>query len=138
MIWQTIDIDGYWLATVVYVPLEQDMPAVAEAMVRLGCPQGDIGKTWHLMTQEWNKGYTWSNPSRRRSITLIGRAWNWGEFFNTVLHETKHLVDEITAAYDVMNYGEPPAYLQGFLGQRMAPAIRRIVCPCCGMEEWQL
>ena len=135
MIWQTIDVDGYWLATVIYVPLEQDMPAVAEAMVRLGCPQEDIGKTWHLMTQEWNKGYTWSNPSRRRSITLIGRAWNWGEFFNTVLHETKHLVDEITAAYDVMNYGEPPAYLQGFLGQRMAPAIRRIICPCCGMER---
>lgn len=135
MIWQTIDIDGYWLATVVYVPLEQDMPAVAEAMTRLGCPQEDIGKTWHLMTEEWNRGYTWSNPARRRSITLIGRAWNWEQFFNTVMHETKHLVDEITAAYDVMNYGEPPAYLQGFLGQRMAPAIRRIVCPCCGKEK---
>ena len=135
MIWQTIDIDGYWLATVVYVPLADDMPAVAEAMERLGCPQEDIGKTWHLMTQEWNRGYTWSNPARRRSITLIGRAWNWEEFFNTVMHETKHLVDEITAAYDVMNYGEPPAYLQGFLGQRMAPAIRRIVCPCCGKEK---
>lgn len=138
MIWQTIDIDGYWLATVVYVPLADDMPAVAEAMERLGCPQEDIGKTWHLMTQEWNRGYTWSNPARRRSITLIGRAWNWEEFFNTVMHETKHLVDEITAAYDVMNYGEPPAYLQGFLGQRMAPAIRRIVCPCCGKETSQL
>jgi hypothetical protein len=135
VIWQTIDIDGYWLATVVYVPLEQDMPAVAEAMTRLGCPQEDIGKTWHLMTEEWNRGYTWSNPARRRSITLIGRAWNWEQFFNTVMHETKHLVDEITAAYDVMNYGEPPAYLQGFLGQRMAPAIRRIVCPCCGKEK---
>ena len=133
--WQEIDIDGYWLATVVYVPTDRDMPQVAEALSRLGCPDGDIDKTWRLMTREWNKGYTWSNPARRQSITLIGRADSWEQFYNTVAHETKHLVDEITAAYNVMNYGEPPAYLQGFLGQKMAPVIRRIACPCCGFER---
>lgn len=135
MLWQLINLDGYWLATVIYVPQEDDMPAVADALADLGCPDDDIFRTWHDMTEGWNNGYTWSNPSRRRSITLIGRAWNWEQFFNTVMHETKHLVDEITAAYDIMNYGEPPAYLQGFIGQRMAPAIRRIVCPCCGKEK---
>lgn len=111
------------------------MPAIAEALANLGCPDGDIQKTWRLMTEEWNKGYTWSNPSRRRSITLIGRAKDWSQFFNTVLHETKHIVDEVTAAYDVMNYGEPPAYTQGEIGRQMAPMIRRIACPCCGMEK---
>ena len=135
MLWQTINLDGYWLATVVYCPQERDMPAIAEALANLGCPDGDIQKTWQLMTEEWNKGYTWSNHSRRRSITLIGRAKDWSQFFNTVLHETKHIVDEVTAAYDVMNYGEPPAYTQGEIGRQMAPMIRRIACPCCGMEK---
>ncbi len=135
MIWQTIDIDGYWLATVIYVPQHRDMPSVAEALSSLGCTDNDISNVWHLVTRQWNKGFTWSNPRRRRSITIIGRATDWPQFFNTILHETKHLVDEITAAYDVMNYGEPPAYLQGFLGQSMAPAIRRIVCPCCGYAK---
>lgn len=112
------------------------MPTVAEALDRLGCSQEDIDKNWRYMTEEWNKGYTYSNPYRRRSITLIGRATDWGQFFNTVLHETRHMVDEITAAYDVMNYGEPSAYTQGFIGQKMAPVIRRIACPCCGLERF--
>lgn len=135
MIWQTIDIDGWWIATVVYIPTERDMPTVAGALHRLGCPQEDIERTWRFMTDEWNKGFTWSNPIRKRSVTLIGRAKEWSQFFNTVTHEMKHLVDEITAVYDVENYGEPPAYLQGYLGEKMAPVIRRIACPCCGMEK---
>lgn len=135
MLWQTINLDGYWLATVIYVPTEKDMPVVAEALASLGCPDGDIQKTWLMMTEDWNNGYTWSNPSLRRSITLIGRAENWEEFFNTVLHETGHIRDEIMAAYNVMNYGEPPAYTQGEIGRQMAPMIRRIACPCCGMVK---
>ena len=134
MLWQTIDLDGYWLATVIYVPQDRDMPTVAEALSDLGCTDGEISETWRLMTEEWNRGYTWSNPHRRRSITLIGRATDWPQFFDTVMHETGHIRDEIMKAYDIMNYGEPPAYTQGEIGRQMAPMIRRIACPCCGKD----
>ena len=135
MLWQQIDLDGYWLATVIYVPQERDMPIVAEALERLGCPEKDIMDTWQAVTKEWNRGYTWSNPSRRRSITIIGRAEDWPQLFDTVLHETGHIRDEIMAAYDVMNYGEPPAYTQGEIGRQMAPMIKKLACPCCGAER---
>ena len=135
MIRQDINLDGYWLATIFYLPMERDMPTVAEALCRLGCPEEDIAKTWHYMTGEWNKGFTWSNPARRRSITIIGRALNWSEFYNTVNHETRHIVDEVIAAYHVLNYGEPPAYTQGEIARQMAPVIRRFACPCCGLEK---
>lgn len=135
MLWQEIDLDGYWLATVIYVPQERDMPIVAEALEKLGCPEKDIMDTWQAVTREWNKGYTWSNPSRRRSITIIGRAEDWPQLFDTVLHETGHIRDEIMAAYDVMNYGEPPAYTQGEIGRQMAPMIKKLACPCCGAER---
>lgn len=133
--WQQIDLDGYWLATVIYVPQERDMAVVAEALERLGCPEKDIMDTWQAVTREWNNGYTWSNPSRRRSITIIGRAEDWPQLFDTVLHETGHIRDEIMAAYDVMNYGEPPAYTQGEIGRQMAPMIKKLACPCCGAER---
>lgn len=133
--WQQIDLDGYWLATVIYVPQERDMPIVAEALEKLGCPEKDIRDTWQAVTREWNKGYTWSNPSRRRSITIIGRAEDWPQLFDTVLHETGHIRDEIMAAYNVMNYGEPPAYTQGEIGRQMAPMIKKLACPCCGAER---
>lgn len=133
--WQEIDLDGYWLATVIYVPQERDMAVVAEALERLGCPEKDIRDTWQAVTREWNRGYTWSNPCRRRSITIIGRAEDWPQLFDTVMHETGHIRDEIMAAYDVMNYGEPPAYTQGEIGRQMAPMIKKLACPCCGAER---
>lgn len=135
MVWQEIDIDGYWLATIVYIPSQRDLPSVAEALSSLGCPDSDINESLSMMTEEWNKGYTWSNPARRKSVTIIGRSSSWEQFFNTVHHETRHIVDEIMMAYDIMNYGEPPAYTQGEIGRQMAPVIRRIVCPCCGMTN---
>lgn len=135
MVWQEIDIDGYWLATVVYIPSQRDLPSVAEALSSLGCPDSDINESLSMMTEEWNKGYTWSNPARRKSVTIIGRSSSWEQLFNTVHHETRHIVDEIMMAYDIMNYGEPPAYTQGEIGRQMAPVIRRIVCPCCGMTN---
>jgi len=135
MLRQLINLDGHWLATVIYLPHESDMPSVAEALQRLGCPWQDISLTWHYMTREWNKGFTWSNPHKRSSVTVIGRATSWPQFFDTVLHETKHIVDEITAAYDIMNYGEPPAYTQGEIGRQMAPMIKRIACPRCGLVK---
>lgn len=135
MLWQQINLDGYWIATVIYVPQESDMSIVAEALSRLGCPDEDIRQVWHNMTKGWNNGYTWSNPRKKRSITIIGRSRDWPQLFDTVLHETGHIRDEIMNAYDIHNYGEPPAYTQGEIGRQMAPMIRRMACPCCGVTK---
>ena len=126
MFWQTIDIDGYWQVTAIYLPREEHMPMVAEALERIGCPWEDVEKTVWLLSNMWNKGATYSNMGRRRSVMVIGKATSWEQFFDTVLHEVKHVGDDIVMAYDVMNYGEPPAYLHGYIGRQMAPVIRQL------------
>lgn len=131
MIWQTIDIDGYWQVTVIYLPQPDELTKVAEAYERLGCLEEEVDSVLELMLQ-WNRGATYTNFRQRKSVVTIGRSTSWEQFFDTVLHETKHLVDDITAGYDIMNYGEPPAYLQGYIGRQMAPVIKRLACPCCG------
>ena len=136
MLRQEIDIDGWWLVTVIYLPQERDMERVAGALEAIGCPGKTIDEAVRLLRDERNKGVTFSNPYRRRSVTVIGRSTSWEEFFDTLLHEVGHVRDDIVFAYDVMNYGEPPAYLQGYIGKQMAPMVRRIACPCCGAEKW--
>ena len=69
MLRQLINLDGYWLATVIYIPQERDMPGVADALAELGCPDEDIQKTWRLMTEEWNKGYKSSGKKKFRKIS---------------------------------------------------------------------
>ena len=131
MIGQTIDIEGYWQVTVISLPQPDELMKVAEAYERLGCLQEEVDSVLELMLQ-WNRGATYTNFRQRKSVVAIGRSTSWEQFFDTVLHETKHLVDDITAGYDIMNYGEPPAYLQGYIGRQMAPVIKRLACPCCG------
>lgn len=135
MIRQEIDIDGYWLVTVIYLPQYEHIGMVAEAFRKLGCKESDIATICHLVGDEWNKGATFTNSARRRTVTVIGRSTSWKEFFNTVMHETKHIVDDIVMSYNMMNYGEPPAYLQGEIGRQMAPVIKRLSCPCCGLNH---
>ena len=135
MIRQEIDIDGYWLVTVIFLPQYEHIDMVAEAFRKLGCKESDIGTICQLVGDEWNKGATFTNAASRRTVTVIGRSTTWEQFFDTVLHETKHIVDDIVKSYDIMNYGEPPAYLQGYIGRQMAPVIRQLGCPCCGLSH---
>ena len=135
MIRQEIDIDGWWRLTVFYAPGDSDVREVTDAYRGLGCPESDIDTIRTDILPRLNKGSTFTSGYLRHSVTVIGRASSWDQFFDTVLHEVKHIVDDIVSWYGIMNYGEPPAYLQGEIGRMMAPAIRRIACPCCGTEK---
>lgn len=134
MIRQELDIDGWWRITVFYMPGPDDMPEVIGTYRGIGCPESDIEKISSLIPSQMNKGVTFSSGYLRHSVTIIGRATCWAEALNTILHETDHLVDDITWWYNVVRHGEPPAYLAGEIGRQIAPAIKRIACPCCGVE----
>ena len=121
-----------WQVEVFYLPWKEDIPTVAEAYERIGCPDSDIDKICHIIASMNNKGATYSSGYHRKSVVMIGRASSWDQLFDTVLHEVKHVVDDIVLWYRINNHGEPPAYLQGEIGRLMAPAIRMIACPCCG------
>lgn len=138
MIRQEIDIDGWWRITVFYLPGDEDMPEVIKAFREADCPNREIRQILSLFPHKVNKGVTWPGYRQRHSITVIGRSSSWEQFFDTLLHEIDHLVDIITDYYLVSNHGEPPAYLQGEIGRLMAPAVRSILCPCCGMQKDQI
>lgn len=137
MIRQELDIDGYWRVTVFYLPDVGDMAEVIGELRAVGCPASEVRKILRLFPHRRNKGVTFPGFYYRHSVTVIGKATSWSQFFDSVLHEVDHLVDVITEYYHVSNHREPPAYLQGEIGRQMAPAIRRIACPCCGIENDQ-
>lgn len=135
MIRQEIDIDGWWRITVFYLPGEEDMPEVISSYRGIGCPESDIRKISSIFPSQMNNGVTYTSGYLKHSVTVIGRSTSWEEFFDTLLHEVGHIRDDVAVWYDIANYGEPPAYLQGEIGRLMAPAVRRIACPCCGAES---
>lgn len=99
MIRQDIDINGYWRIIVCY-------------NVYLGSDNG---------------GFTYSNLNKRYSIVGIGYADSKKQFFNTLIHEAKHVQSHICKYYDVPEDGEQAAYLIGYIVMKMYNGFKKFL-----------
>lgn len=99
MIRQDIDIDGYWKVIVVY-------------NVELG---------------GFNTGFTQTDFTKRRSIVGIGKATSKEQFFNTIVHEAKHIQSHICKYYKVDEDSEDAAYLIGYIIQKMYSTFKNMI-----------
>lgn len=99
MIYQKIDIEGYWKVIVVY--------------------DAYLGY--------YNVGFTHTNYKKRLSIVGISPTITCEEFENTLIHELRHLVDDICVYYGVKLNSEKAAYLSGYLIKRMYRFYREYI-----------
>lgn len=99
MVRQDIDIKGHWLVTICY-----------------GVQLGEV-----------NSGFTRTDFNKRWSIVCIGFADSKRQFFNTVIHELKHVQSHICRYYNVDEDSEDAAYLIGYLAMKMHRYIKRFI-----------
>lgn len=99
MVRQDFSIDGYWDVIICY-------------NVELG---------------ELNSGFTHTNFNDKLSIVGIGKATSKKQFFNTIIHEIKHLQSHICKYYKVPEDGEPAAYLTGYIASKIFNMIKRFI-----------
>lgn len=92
---QDIDINGYWSVIIVYG-------------VNLG---------------HRNTGFTHTDFNKKRSIVGIARTTSRSEFWNTIVHELKHVQSNICKYYHVDEDSEDAAYLIGYLMKRVTEYI---------------
>jgi hypothetical protein len=79
-------------------------------------------------------GFTYSKPSKRESIVVVGRSSNGGQFLNSTTHELRHLVDDIAKEDNMPMSGEGVAYLTGDIVNQLADIISKFSCECCRNE----
>lgn len=97
MIRQDIDIAGYWYVVVFY----------------------------NVNTPELNQGFTYTDTIQRKSVVVIGNTDSLQQFYNTVVHEAKHLQSAICRYYDVSEDSEDAAYLIGYIVMKMSECFSR-------------
>ena len=95
---QDIDVSGYWNITVFY----------------------------NVRTPETNQGFTWTDTNQRRSIVVIGISESLEQFYNTVVHESKHVQSSICKYYDVDEDSEDAAYLIGYIVMNMVRFLNKV------------
>lgn len=109
-------IEGYWIDTILDNLGELDAPlSILQRVER------------NMLADKMDTGFTYSNPSMRASVVVLGRQSSGAEFLNSFVHELRHLTDDISSAYGYPMRGEKVAYLTGEIALHLAD----IVCSQC-------
>lgn len=77
---------------------------------------------------EYNCGFTFANPFRKRAVVLIGPTSSGAEFIDTLVHEVHHLAVAIATELGIDLEGESPAYISGDSARALADVICRMGC----------
>lgn len=99
MIRQDIDINGYWKVIILY----------------------------NIYLGKKDSGFTHTDYNKKRSIVGISNTTDESQFFNTLVHELKHVQSHICKYYDVDEDSEDAAYLIGYLMQNIYPYIKNMI-----------
>lgn len=109
-----INVAGKWGVVAAYDIEPQDLDEVRAWVESLGCDPRETEDACRAATGI-NTGVTISNPDLRMSLVLIGGASSPEQWWDTVVHELKHVQSHISACYNVDGDSEEAAYLIGYL-----------------------
>ena len=87
-----------------------------------------------LFEEGENKGYTYSNLLKRKSIVVIGATTCPAEFQHTFDHEKLHLTMHIAKEDKIDPFSENLTYLAGDIGSQMFPIAKKFLCEHCREE----
>ncbi len=115
-----------WRILLVYDFDLLDYDELSAIMDSFGLSQRNIQRSLRILST-FNSGMTISRADLRMSVVFIGKPTSNGQFWNTVVHELKHVHDAILDYYNIELDGEPSAYTIGYLLQRV---VEEIAEPC--------
>ena len=70
-----------------------------------------------MLEGEANKGITYSNVKKKKTVVVIGWTSSRSEHMNSLSHEMLHVVQHISEVFMINMYGEEACYLLGGLVQ---------------------
>ncbi len=139
MIREVIDIEQYnWRAYVFMDAKAQHAAEILNLIEHIGIDGAQLMKAErHLQRAVRNSGMTYSSPSERASVVVIGHATSVEETVNTFSHELRHLGDDLAEACGIPHHGEEIAYITGDVACALAGSLLRVVCDCpkCSNHE---
>lgn len=115
---QYIDIAGKWAIILAYSIGLQDLDEIASWLEALGCTESEIRRACRV-AMSTNSGFTFSNHNLRMSVVCISRATSEEQWWDTMVHELKHVQSHICEYYDVPESSEDAAYLIGYQMRRV-------------------
>lgn len=118
---QQFKINKYnWDVTIYYTINDEQKSEVIRCLEDMDCDTDTLKSIkYNLEKAALDTGFTYSNFKQQKSILVIHKVSNIGEFFNTFEHEKNHLEMHICEAMDINPYSEEAAHFSGDLAQQI-------------------
>ena len=105
---------------------------ILDRMRQIGASREEIGNAYrNLMDGHLNGGLTKSNPDTRETVWVMELTSSAAEFFDTIVHEIRHLQQHIANVWGLDQNSEEVCYLCGDIAYRLFPHCKNLLCEHC-------
>lgn len=124
MIRQEFNVKHYW-KVIVYYDVDYNLfNYIKDEIYDVIHKEKDINRLYYNMSTHKAKAVTVSSIKKHKSIVLFNKHKSYYDYINSIVHEAEHIKQAMLDAYDVEDYGEPPAYTIGFLAMKMLMILK--------------
>lgn len=133
---QLVYLDEYdWLIKVFYLIEDPYIEGILDELDAIDCEPDAFYKAAEMLeSDEYNTGFTYTDPSQHITFIIIGKATCADEFFNTFIHEIGHAAEHIATYYQIKYYSEELQYLTGEIALQMFKESKDLMCDECRMN----
>ena len=117
-----IDVGKKWGVVVNYDYDLMDYDEMWAIMRSFGLTSKNANKALKILSN-YNTGMAITNDDIKMSTIFISKASTPSEWWNTAIHELKHVADAIISYYDVDWDSEDAAYLTGYMTKKLVESV---------------
>lgn len=122
----------HWTALFLFSFDARNAEDIEEALFWADAPDSIVQQVQtKVFAERRDEGFTYSDPSLRRSVVAIGKTSTGPEFLNTTVHEIVHLALHIAQEDGIDPYSEELAYLIGDITREVSDLVCEQSCPHC-------
>lgn len=117
---------------------------IIDDLIRIGCSGATLTKAKDsLWRGAVNSGLTYSNLKRHETVMVIGLTTSGAEYWNSLEHEMRHLLQHIEESLGLDHYGEEISYISGEFIRDVYGGAKDLLCECCRgriytYKEWRM
>lgn len=111
---------------------QYDMERIYDTLLWVDAPDSIISNvSKNVYAGKLNEGFTFSEPSLRRTVFATGKTTTGPEMLNTIVHEIVHIAQHISEEDGIDPLSEEMAYLCGDIARTVSDIVCELSCPHC-------
>lgn len=112
-----------------------DMERIYDALLWAEAPDSIVSQVSEkVYAGRLDEGFTYSDPSLRRTIFAIGKTSSGPEVLDSTVHEIIHIAQHIAVEDGIDPLSEQFAYLGGDISRAVSDIVCELSCPHCSQE----